>query len=274
MKGLPAVTLPFPRRRTSRPRGRAQLALTGDFPDDRDIADTLAAVGPPDWDGTTITFGGASGTGLDPAAVYSAPAPLAIAPPPKEEAETSELYNKRARRVVGPPADGAAPFTWLRADGRRPAMFPALPAAGPPVTFQAGAPDDDGNSIARDMTRGWPHLFEVRCAYPAAASDTPIPCGAAHRDEDARSFRDLRRSAQADGWHLDAFGRWACPRCCQDSPEYRTLYALAHYHPHAANVRLAGDTAAEFALRVTAEHNLLRDVRDTARHGRHQAGAL
>ena len=140
-----------------------------------------------------------------------------------------------------------------------------------PLRVNAGEHDDD--KIARDMTRGWPRLFEVRCAYPAAAHPTPIPCGATHRDDTALTFRGLRQSAQAAGWHLDALGRWACPDCCQDNPAYRTLYPLTQWDAGAAQAALAGDVHAEFWLRAVAEHKLFRDVRDAARHGRHQAGA-
>ena len=45
----------LPRRRSSRPRGRARLALTGDFPaDGRDITEAMEAIPPAAWHGTTI----------------------------------------------------------------------------------------------------------------------------------------------------------------------------------------------------------------------------
>ncbi len=41
--------------RRSRPRGRARLALAGDFPDaDRDITEAMEAIPPAPWHGTTI----------------------------------------------------------------------------------------------------------------------------------------------------------------------------------------------------------------------------
>jgi len=47
------MSLPF--RRRSRPRGRARLALTGDFPAaDRDITEAMQAIPPAPWDGTTV----------------------------------------------------------------------------------------------------------------------------------------------------------------------------------------------------------------------------
>ena len=142
-----------------------------------------------------------------------------------------------------------------------------------PVRLRAPAGQHDDDKIARDMAHGWPHLFEVRCAYPAADSDTPIPCGAVHRDAAARSFRGLRQSAQAAGWHLDALGRWACPDCCQESPGYRTLYPVILWDPGRARGRAGfGDVGAEFWHRARAEHDLFRDVRDAARRGRHAGG--
>jgi hypothetical protein len=44
----------LPRRRSSRPRGAARLALAGDFPGDHDITQAMQAIPPAPWDGTTI----------------------------------------------------------------------------------------------------------------------------------------------------------------------------------------------------------------------------
>lgn len=71
------MTLPF--RRRSRPRGRAQLALTGDFSDTGEsVTEILERVRPADYDGTTV-FTGASVAGLPDGAVctsdWPAPAP-------------------------------------------------------------------------------------------------------------------------------------------------------------------------------------------------------
>jgi hypothetical protein len=47
----------LPRRRRGRPRGRARLALTGDFPaTDHDITEAMEAIPPAPWDGTTISL--------------------------------------------------------------------------------------------------------------------------------------------------------------------------------------------------------------------------
>jgi hypothetical protein len=66
----------LPSRRRSRPRGRARLALAGDIPDDdQTVTELIRAAQPDDWDGTTITFSGASSAGLHPSAIYGPPQP-------------------------------------------------------------------------------------------------------------------------------------------------------------------------------------------------------
>jgi len=71
------MSLPF--RRRSRPRGRARLALTGDFPAaDRDITEAMQAIPPAPWDGTTVPLTALRGqphympAGVEP---YPRPAP-------------------------------------------------------------------------------------------------------------------------------------------------------------------------------------------------------
>ena len=217
----------LPRRRRSRPKGRARLALVGGIPDsgEADTEQWLSQIRPADWDGTTVIFAGASDAGL-PGGAYPQPAPPSIAPPPD------------------------------------------VPGTLPPAAYP-----DNFDPMARVMARGWPRLFEIRCAYLAAACDTPIPCAAVHRDDSAPSFRDLRRSAFTTGWHLDMHGQWACPGCCQASPEYRTLYPLTVWDAEAAEARLDGDEQDEQVHRAVAEHDLFRRVLDTARRGRHAGGA-
>jgi hypothetical protein len=238
---------------SSRFRRRSQAgrepAFDGDFGGSDDATEHLHAIRPATWDGTTITFGGASGAGLPPGQVYTGADPAA-----------------RVRQAIE--------MTALAERG---------PAVTPPAIPRALPLADD--KIARSMTPGWAHLFEVRCAYPATAHATPIPCDSTHRDDTARSFRALRQSAQAAGWHLDTFGRWACPACCQDSPEYRTLYPLIIWEPDAAEAAQAAAQAlqngldparalhAEFWFRAVGEHDLFRSVRDAARRGRHEGGA-
>jgi hypothetical protein len=64
----------LPSRRRSRPRGRARLALAGDFPDTGEsVTEVLQRVRPPDYDGRTYQFTGASGPGLPGDGIYAAP---------------------------------------------------------------------------------------------------------------------------------------------------------------------------------------------------------
>ena len=277
----------LPRSRRHRSADGRRPVLDGDFPDgDRDITETLQAVRPASWDGTTITFGGASAVGLPPHQVYqdagtAAALRQAIELTAMAERGPGPTPAKLDGCTCTPPSASGAhkpPCPWsMQQAGAPPARLRALP---PP-----GQHDDD--KIARDMARGWPHLFEVRCAYPAAASDTPIPCGAVHRDGTALSFRALRTSAWAAGWHLDALGRWACPGCCQESPGYRTPYPVTVWAEDAAarrgemwdvHVVYGGEpvltplgqvltVAAEHVLTARAEHDLFRAVRAArARH--------
>ena len=242
-----------------RPGRRQPPAFSGDFPGDESITEILERVRPADYDGTTYRFTGASGAGLPPDEVYDTSYD-AGGWEPDPAAGLRQAIELTAMAERGP----ATPPTRLRALPPAPAPAPAAQPA--PAVLH----DDD--KIARHLAHGWPHLFEVRCAYPAASHDTPIPCGSVHRDGTALSFRGLRASAWAAGWHLDALGRLACPRCCQDSPEYRTLYPVTVWDPDARDARLARDPDAERDARAAAEHDLFRDVRDTARHGRHATG--
>lgn len=113
--------------------------------------------------------------------------------------------------------------------------------------------------IADGLAHGWPRLFEIRCAYPAARHDTPIPCDQVFTDPAAATFTALRESARAAGWNVDAHGRDACPACSQASPAYRTPYPVMLW---------AGG-----AHPAAIEHDLIRDVRDAARRGRHHRTA-
>jgi hypothetical protein len=164
------------------------------------------------------------------------------------------------------PGPDTQPFTAenVAEIGRR--AWDQRPAARPPARDALGFQetrlhaDCDPAPQAEATARGWPHLFTIRCGYPAAGHHTPIPCGAAHRDPAMGTFRRLRLSAQAAGWHLDAWGRWACPGC-QMSSDYRTLYPVAIWAYEQTDPGTVG----------AAEHDILRDVLDAARRGRHQA---
>ena len=80
------MSLPF--RRRSRPRGRARLALTGDFhAADRDITEAVRAIPPAPWDGTTVPLSALRGephyprSDLRPPHPYPAPVPDQPRPP-------------------------------------------------------------------------------------------------------------------------------------------------------------------------------------------------
>ena len=98
-----------------------------------------------------------------------------------------------------------------------------------------------------------------------------------HADPEALSSPELRWSAELAGWRKDAFGGWCCPTC-KETPRYRASGPLAHWHPDGARARGCvvqtedGLRDAELWARAIAEHDLIRDVRAAAGHGRHRAG--
>ena len=76
-------------------RRRHRPVIDGDFDDDGEsVTEILDRTRPADWDGTTITFGGASVGAMDPASAYPPPAPIIV-----------EAVRLRAL----PPASGPAP---------------------------------------------------------------------------------------------------------------------------------------------------------------------
>jgi hypothetical protein len=283
-------------RRHRNPDGR-RPDFTGDG---RDITQALQDAGPPDWDGTTMPLSALrSQPRYTPAVTPAEDYRQAIA---HAGAEPGNPPGSGYFSGIGPgavtwhpgqyppdPGPAAAPLAMLRARPHGPDMFPALPGPPPaPVGYEV---------TGRETGRGWPHLFELRCAYPAALAETPIPCDSVHRDAGALSFRALRRSAQAAGWHMDRLEQWVCPRCCQVNPEYRTLYSVTLYDIQAAEAYVSGDwlgsaadwleqddcppdseygewvaaAGVEVAARASAEHDLFRCARDVARRGRHAA---
>jgi hypothetical protein len=254
-----------PRFRRRRQDGRAP-AVAGDFPDDgRDITEAIGHR-VASWDGTTIRWEGASDIGLpgddaypavDPAEEYRQAIAQANASP-----DPAPLAEIRAGHSPRYPAPGM-----LRAQPPAPDMFPALqdpPAA--PVGYEV---------TGRETGQGWPHLFELRCAYPAALAETPIPCDSAHRDHTVTSFRALRRSAQAAGWHMDRLEQWVCPRCCQVSTAYRGLYPVTVWDALAAEAYVVGDLRGENRERARAELGLrdrtLEHYDASHKHGGHAA---
>ena len=68
----------LPRRRRSRPKGRARLALAGDFPDNGEtVTEILDRVKPASYDGRTWRWGGANNIGLMPAPAAAPPITMA-----------------------------------------------------------------------------------------------------------------------------------------------------------------------------------------------------
>ena len=68
----------LPRRRRSRPKGRARLALAGDFPDTGEtVTEILDRVKPASYDGRTWRWGGANNIGLMPAPAAAPPITMA-----------------------------------------------------------------------------------------------------------------------------------------------------------------------------------------------------
>jgi hypothetical protein len=91
----------LPRRRSSRPRGRARLALTGDFGDtDRDITEAIEAIPPAPWHGTTMPLSELRG---QPHYLPPGVAPHLPAMPP---AAILRMPQARAVMTVNPPGPG------------------------------------------------------------------------------------------------------------------------------------------------------------------------
>ncbi|HEX5567029.1 MAG TPA: hypothetical protein VFY14_08930 [Streptomyces sp.] len=239
-------------RRPRRTRDRRPAAFPDGFPgDDRTATEVLGPYRGTVHDGAGFQWQGASDVGLPP-----------VSP--------AEDYRRAIAQANAEAA--AAPFDRLRVHGPQPDMFPALreppPVPAAPVGYEV---------TGRETAQGWSHLGELRCDYPAALAETPIPCDGVWRDHAATTFRGLRMSAQAAGWHMDRLGQWACPRCCQASPEYRTLYAVTVYDPLAAEAYVVGDLRGENRERARAELDLrdrtVEHHHDSHEHGRHAAVA-
>ena len=166
----------LPRRRRSRPRGQARLALTGDFPvTDQDITEALPRA---DWDGRTYEFTGASDIGTMPA------------PVPDTEPITRLRAQPRYQPTEPPPA-GYADTTG------------PMPALGRPAV-------SIGDALTHDAQWG-PKLAPLPCGhcgtYPA------IPDGILDRTRIIGHVNWLARQA---GWAYDADLTLTCPDCQQD----------------------------------------------------------
>ena len=221
------MTLPF--RRGSRPRGQARLALTGDFPGtDRDITAELARTEPADWDGTTIDFTGASGTGL----------PGGIA------------YDAATGRTAGPAFPDGITAIAIKMTGHDTEPLRRLRAQpAPRQHILAPVPVTEPAVIGDDL-----RLPVIWCEMPS--------CISWHHDPDAAGERDARDRAAAAGWRTDALGRLACPDCQQARPDYRTPQPVAWHHPKVARQwhEHGRPLREEDAFRLGAEAELGRRV--------------
>ena len=83
----------LPRRRRTRPRGAARLALTGDIPAASETDTDAIGWARPDWDGRTYEWGGASDAGL-PGGAYPLPAPPA---PPRTHSAAGKGWTMTVR---------------------------------------------------------------------------------------------------------------------------------------------------------------------------------
>jgi hypothetical protein len=83
------------------------------------------------------------------------------------------------------------------------------------------------------------------------------------------AFEALRVSAWTAGWRLDAFDRWGCP-ACQMTPAWHARYTVTLWAEGAGWARLHHDPGAEWGAIAIAEQDLIRDVADAAKQGRHR----
>jgi hypothetical protein len=242
-------------------RRRPRPVPDGDFPGDEAVTETIGRI--PDWDGTTITFGGASGTG-QPGGAYP-------------HGHFTGIGDKTAWH----PAPGYEERRGITPAPGRPETVP-VPPPGPPRR-----PADC--AIFTILADG----FGLLCG---------MDLWRRHADPEATHYRNqfdaLRVSALRAGWLPDVYGRWCCPRCVAD-PAWAAPALPDHYHPgvghartaadpavsrefwearvatghhrDAADAFAAGDPAAEFWFRVEAEAEVLARTAEGVHHGRHEA---
>lgn len=232
------------RRRDRAIARRRPPAVPGGFASDEAVAETLGRI--PDWDGTTITFGGASGT--IPAAIqdtgpvirFGAGRPAAIlppapAPPPSRPADCAMPARLR---------DGTFGLLcgidlWRIHFDPEAAWYDRMFDALRVSALRAGWRPD-----------AWGRWCCPRCVMdPAYATPKPL----AH-------------------WHPAV--PHARPR---DTPlpswEFWLARPATEYHRDAADAAADGDPAAEFWFQEQAVADVAGRTADAGRHGRHEAGA-
>ena len=105
-----------------------------------------------------------------------------------------------------------------RHGGRQPGSVAAAPLACPPAPGAGVSARAEVISLAEKPQRA-PIGDELR--LPAAWCEMGS-CTGRHVDPAALGEADARARAISAGWHVDALGRLACPRCQHTSPGFRT----------------------------------------------------
>jgi hypothetical protein len=154
--------------------------------EDQAATEHLQAIRPADWDGTTITFGGAAVAGLGPDAVYPEAGP-ATGPP--------------ARLRALPPPPAAHP-----AAQPAPARGYAAAATGPQPVISRMAPAI-GDALTHDDEWG-PKLTPLPCGH--CGTFPRIPGAVLGR---TRIIGYVNHLAWEAGWTYDTDLIWTCPAC-------------------------------------------------------------
>jgi hypothetical protein len=178
----------LPRRRSGRPRGRARLALAGDFPDTGEtVTEILDRARPADYDGTTVIFEGASDAGLMDHDVYLHE-PYPDPAPPAEPA--ARLRAQPRYQPQQPPPAGYSATT-----GPMPAVGRLAPAIGDALTHDE---------------RWGPKLAPLPCGH--CGTPPPVPDDILER---TRIIGHVNWLAAQAGWRFDYDMTWTCPPCQQ-----------------------------------------------------------
>jgi hypothetical protein len=102
--------------------------------------------------------------------------------------------------------------------GRRPGTAPAaLPACAPPLGAGVSARAEVVSPAERPQRAPIGDQLRLPAAWCEMGS-----CIGRHADPAALGEADARARAISAGWHVDALGRLACPRCQHTSPSFRT----------------------------------------------------
>jgi hypothetical protein len=190
----------LPRRRSGRPRGRARLALAGDFPDTGEtVTEILDRARPADYDGTTVIFEGASDAGQPDDRFHGKPgtAGSRFFPPITARAEDEQAAAPPARLRAQPryQPQPPPPAGYSATTGPMPAVGRLAPAIGDALTH-----DEKWGPMLAPLPCGW-------CGTPP-----PVPAGILER---TRIIGHVNWLAARDGWRFDYDMTWTCPQCQQ-----------------------------------------------------------